>query len=219
MQRGRAGGRAGGRAYHSAATLGAANGRVHALRQPFDLPPVLEGFYPSVRLLVAARGPGPSPLLVLYEVIHYRPIRAYVGLGPSYYPASLLWSPGPRPSPVFRSAVCDCLSLNVSISLSLFNNYSINPKPLSLVLADHPRPCYRPRGTPIPSRTNGSAASAPRSPRPARRARRLGTLILPLCARGARLCAQCNVSIEEMDGKITGLANTVGPSPRENERE
>ena len=39
-----------------------------------------------------------------------------VGLGPSYYPASLLWSPGPRPSPVFRSAICDCLSLNVSIS-------------------------------------------------------------------------------------------------------
>jgi hypothetical protein len=31
--------------------------------------------------------------------------------------ASLLWSPGPRPSPVFRSAVCDCLSLNVSVSL------------------------------------------------------------------------------------------------------
>jgi len=28
--------------------------------------------------------------------------------------ASLLWSPGPRPSPVFRSAICDCLSLNVS---------------------------------------------------------------------------------------------------------
>ena len=41
-----------------------------------------------------------------------------VGLGPSYYPASLLWSPGPRPSPVFRSAICDCLSLNVSISLA-----------------------------------------------------------------------------------------------------
>ena len=39
-----------------------------------------------------------------------------VGLEPSYYPASLLWSPGPRPSPVFRSAICDCLSLNVSIS-------------------------------------------------------------------------------------------------------
>jgi len=39
-----------------------------------------------------------------------------VGLGPSYYPASLLWSPGPRPSPAFRSAICDCLSLNVSIS-------------------------------------------------------------------------------------------------------
>jgi len=43
---------------------------------------------------------------------------ASVGLGPSNYPASLLWSPGPRPSPVFRSAVCDCLSLNVSIILS-----------------------------------------------------------------------------------------------------
>ena len=39
-----------------------------------------------------------------------------MGLGLSYYPASLLWSPGPRPSPVFRSAVCDCLSLNVSVS-------------------------------------------------------------------------------------------------------
>ena len=38
-----------------------------------------------------------------------------VGLGPSYYTASLLWSTGPRPSPVFRSAICDCLSLNVSI--------------------------------------------------------------------------------------------------------
>ena len=25
----------------------------------------------------------------------------------------LLWSPGPRPSPVFRSVLCDCLSLNV----------------------------------------------------------------------------------------------------------
>ena len=37
------------------------------------------------------------------------------GLGPSYYPASLLWSPGPRPSPVFRSVICDCLSLNVPI--------------------------------------------------------------------------------------------------------
>ena len=35
------------------------------------------------------------------------------------YPASLLWSPGPRPSPVFRSAICDCLSLNVPIPLCL----------------------------------------------------------------------------------------------------
>jgi hypothetical protein len=30
------------------------------------------------------------------------------GLGPSCYPASLLWFPGPRPLPVFRSAICDC---------------------------------------------------------------------------------------------------------------
>ena len=28
----------------------------------------------------------------------------------------LLRSPGPRPPPVFRSAICDCLSLNVSVS-------------------------------------------------------------------------------------------------------
>jgi hypothetical protein len=28
-------------------------------------------------------------------------------------------SPGPRPPPVFRSAICDCLSLNVSISRAL----------------------------------------------------------------------------------------------------
>jgi hypothetical protein len=48
-----------------------------------------------------------------------------VGLGPSYYPASLLWSPGPRPSPVFRSAICDCLSLNVSISHIHFQSSSI----------------------------------------------------------------------------------------------
>ena len=45
-----------------------------------------------------------------------------MGLGPSYYPASLLSSPGPRPSPVFRSALCDCLSLNVPVSLSLYKN-------------------------------------------------------------------------------------------------
>ena len=47
-----------------------------------------------------------------------RPVSG-VGLGLSYYPASLLWSPGPRPSPVFRSAVCNCLSLNVSVSLRI----------------------------------------------------------------------------------------------------
>jgi hypothetical protein len=41
-----------------------------------------------------------------------RPVSG-VGLGPSCYPASLLWFPGPRPLPVFRSAICDCLSLNV----------------------------------------------------------------------------------------------------------
>ena len=40
-----------------------------------------------------------------------------VGLGPRCYTTSLLWSPGPRPSPVFRSAICDCLSLNVSVPL------------------------------------------------------------------------------------------------------
>ena len=45
-----------------------------------------------------------------------RPVSG-VGLGPRCYTASLLWSSGPRPSPVFRSAICDCLSLNVSVSL------------------------------------------------------------------------------------------------------
>jgi hypothetical protein len=50
-----------------------------------------------------------------------RPVSG-VGLGPSYYPASLLWSPGPRPSPVFRSEICDCLSLNVSISPPALDN-------------------------------------------------------------------------------------------------
>jgi len=44
-----------------------------------------------------------------------RPVSG-VGLGPRCYTASLLWSPGPRPPPVFRSAICDCLSLNVSVS-------------------------------------------------------------------------------------------------------
>ena len=38
-----------------------------------------------------------------------------VGLGPCCYAASLLQSPAPRPPSVFRSAICDCLSLNVSI--------------------------------------------------------------------------------------------------------
>jgi hypothetical protein len=36
---------------------------------------------------------------------------------PEQVQAALLWSPGPRPSPVFRSAICDGLSLNVSFSL------------------------------------------------------------------------------------------------------
>jgi hypothetical protein len=45
-----------------------------------------------------------------------RPVSG-VGLGPRCYTASLLWSHGPRPSPVFRSAICDCLSLHVSVSL------------------------------------------------------------------------------------------------------
>jgi hypothetical protein len=52
-----------------------------------------------------------------------RPVSG-VGLGLSYYPASLLWSPGPRPSPVFRSAVCDCLSLNVSVSQYSFSVFA-----------------------------------------------------------------------------------------------
>jgi hypothetical protein len=47
-----------------------------------------------------------------------RPVSG-VGLGPRCYAASLLWSPGPRPPPVFRSAICDCLSLNVSASVSV----------------------------------------------------------------------------------------------------
>jgi hypothetical protein len=42
-----------------------------------------------------------------------RPVSG-VGLGPRCYTASLLWFPGPCPSPVFRSAICDCSSLNVS---------------------------------------------------------------------------------------------------------
>jgi hypothetical protein len=45
--------------------------------------------------------------------------RRRLGESLSYYPASLQWSPGPRPSPAFRSAICDCLSFNVSISLFL----------------------------------------------------------------------------------------------------
>ena len=42
-----------------------------------------------------------------------RPVSG-VGLGPHCYTASRLWFPGPRPLPVFRSAICDCLSINVS---------------------------------------------------------------------------------------------------------
>jgi hypothetical protein len=45
-----------------------------------------------------------------------RPVSG-VGLGPFCYAASLLRSPGPRPPPLFRSAIYDCLSLNVSSSL------------------------------------------------------------------------------------------------------
>jgi hypothetical protein len=55
----------------------------------------------------------------------------------SYYPASLLWSPGPRPSPVFRSAVCDCLSLNVSVSLYEVIKYTLSA---SLLWCPGPRP-------------------------------------------------------------------------------
>ena len=64
-----------------------------------------------------AHGPGvgSGPLPRLPPPTCARPVSG-VGLGPRCYPASLLWSPGPRPSPVFRSAICDCLSLNVSVS-------------------------------------------------------------------------------------------------------
>jgi hypothetical protein len=42
------------------------------------------------------------------------------------YAASLLRSPGPYSPPVFRSAICDCLSLNVSIlSLSCLPRASL----------------------------------------------------------------------------------------------
>ena len=47
--------------------------------------------------------------------------------------ASLLWSPGPRPSPVFRSAVCDCLSLNVSVSLTTLIKKSERRRPRALL--------------------------------------------------------------------------------------
>ena len=46
-----------------------------------------------------------------------RPVSG-VGLGPFCYAASLLRSPGPYSPPVLRSAICDCLSLNVSILTS-----------------------------------------------------------------------------------------------------
>jgi hypothetical protein len=73
----------------------------------------------------------------VFDYICFNPIKdptasrraRLLGLGPSYYPASLLWSPGPRPSPVFRSAICDCLSLNVSISLRLCCPPQHRPEP------------------------------------------------------------------------------------------
>ena len=71
--------------------------RAHCQRDPAHGPGVGLGLLPRL--------PPPSCA---------RPVSG-VGLGPSCYPASLLWSPGPRPSPVFRSAICDCLSLNVSV--------------------------------------------------------------------------------------------------------
>ena len=60
-----------------------------------------------------------------------------VGLGPSCYPASLLWSPGPRPSPVFLSALCDCLSLNVSVSEPVSLSHGLAPN----VDGDQHAPC------------------------------------------------------------------------------
>jgi hypothetical protein len=52
-----------------------------------------------------------------------------VGLGPSCYTASRLWFPGSRPLPVFRSAICDCLSLNVFGFSCLYGEPTIGPPP------------------------------------------------------------------------------------------
>ena len=75
-------------------------------------------------------------------------------MGSSCYPASLLLSPGPRPSPVFRSAVCDCLSLNVSISLPGARGGG-PAAPLRLAVRPHhlPRADRHRAGPPPPSRT------------------------------------------------------------------
>jgi hypothetical protein len=61
-----------------------------------------------------AHGPGVGLGLLprLPQPTCSRPVSG-VGLGPFCYAASLLQSPGPCSSPVFRSAICDCLSLNV----------------------------------------------------------------------------------------------------------
>ena len=45
------------------------------------------------------------------------------------------WSPGPRPSPVFRSVLCDCLSLNVPIL-----SWDLVCYPASLLWSPGPRP-------------------------------------------------------------------------------
>jgi hypothetical protein len=55
-----------------------------------------------------------------------RPVSG-VGLGPRRYTASMLWSPAPHPSPVFRSAICDCLIKRIwSLQPSMSNQ--IAPK-------------------------------------------------------------------------------------------
>jgi hypothetical protein len=62
--------------------------------------------------------------------------------------ASRLWFPGPRPLPVFRSAFCDCLSLNVSGLSSSWvasrivggkSSFIVLPLDMTAVMANGPR--------------------------------------------------------------------------------
>ena len=78
-------------------------------------------FEPNTLRSATAHGPGAGSGLLprLPPPTCSRPVSG-VGLGPFCYAASLLRSLGPCPPPVFRSAICDCLLLNVSFSLCCF---------------------------------------------------------------------------------------------------